>query len=324
MGKINYATGIAILQFIIYPFVFAASLFVWKRTGWRVGSKIWRYPAVLSLLRIAGSISTFIAIDHNSTQVQIAIAVCQLIGIAPLVLTYVGILRQIDFEQKMPPRRLTIVTLVALIGLILAIAGVSTAKTSPGETYKPGTLVKVAMAIFLVIFAATMLLSVWLFYSLSFSLLRFQKKLFLAIALSAPFLVVRMVYSALSDFTTIKEFALGQNETVYLCMSVLEEIVANIIVLSFGISAVLQPDFVKLNAEQMKERDQQHPDEGKPLSGQDYNTAYNGANAAYNSAIHGAQNTAYNPAYPGAQHNTAYDPVYNGAPAPAYHGAQNV
>jgi hypothetical protein len=74
----------------------------------------------------------------------------------------------------------------------------------------------------------------------------------------------------------------------------------------------------------MKERDQQHPDEGKPLSGQDYNTAYNGANAAYNPAIHGAQNTAYNPAYPGAQQNTAYDPVYNGIPAPAYHGAQNV
>lgn len=94
MGTISYATGIAILQFIVYPFIFAASIFVWKRAGWRVGSKIWRYPAVLSLLRIAGSISTFIAIDHNSHQVQIAIAVCQLIGIAPLVLTYVGMLRQ--------------------------------------------------------------------------------------------------------------------------------------------------------------------------------------------------------------------------------------
>ncbi|KAJ5973942.1 hypothetical protein N7481_011152 [Penicillium waksmanii] len=325
MGKINYATGIAILQFIVYPFIFAASIFVWKRSGWRVGSKIWRYPAVLSLLRIAGSISTFIAMDHNSQQVQIAIAVCQLIGIAPLVLTYVGILRQIDYEQKIPPRRLAIVTLVAIIGLILAIAGVSTAKTSPGETYKPGTIVKVAMGIFLVVFAITMLLSAWLFYALSFSLLRYQKKLFLAIALSAPFVVVRMIYSALSDYTTIEKFAFDANETVYLCMCVLEEIVANTIVLGLGISAVLQPDFVKLDPAQMKERDQQHPDEGKPLSAQDYNTAYNGANMAYDPAYHGSQSTAYNdPTYPGVQQTTAHNPIYNRAPAPAYHGAQNV
>lgn len=181
------------------------------------------------------------------------------------------------------------------------------------------------MAIFLVVFAITMLLSIWLFYTLSFSLLRYQKKLFYAIALSAPFLVVRMIYSALSDYTTIDAFVFGGNETVYLCMCVLQEIFANVITLGLGVSAVLQPDFVKIDPEQMKERkerDQQHPDEGKPLSGQDYNTAYNGANAAYNPAY---QNTAYNPTYPATQpQNTAYDPVYNGATAPAYHGAQNV
>lgn len=231
-----------------------------------------------------------------------------------------------DYEQRMPPRRLALVTIVAIIGLILAIAGVSTAKTSAGETYKPGTMVKVAMAIFLVVFALTMLLSVWLFFALSSSLLRYQKKLFLAIALSAPFVLVRMIYSALSDYTTIQAFELGANETVYLCMCVLEEIAASTIIIGLGVSAVLQPDFVKLDPAKMKERDQdqQHPDEGKPLSAQDYNTAYNGANAAYDPVYHGSQSTAYNPTYPGVPQNTAYDPVYNGAPAPAYHGAQNV
>lgn len=95
MGKITYSTGIAILQFIVFPFILAASIFVWKRTGWRVGAKIWRYPAVLSLLRIAGSIASFIAVnDPTNTNVQTTIAVCELIGIAPLVLTFVGLLRQ--------------------------------------------------------------------------------------------------------------------------------------------------------------------------------------------------------------------------------------
>lgn len=93
MGIVTYQDGIAILQLIIFPFILVASLFVWKRTGWRVGSKIWRYPFTLSLIRLAGSISTLISINNHTENVIIAIFVCQLIGIAPLLLAYVGMLR---------------------------------------------------------------------------------------------------------------------------------------------------------------------------------------------------------------------------------------
>jgi hypothetical protein len=94
MGKVTYADGIAILQLVIFPFILAASLYVWKQTGWRAGGKIWRFPLILSLLRIAGSISTLISISHDSKNVEIAVAVCEMIGIAPLTLTYIGLLRQ--------------------------------------------------------------------------------------------------------------------------------------------------------------------------------------------------------------------------------------
>lgn len=94
MGKVNYGNGIAILQLIIFPFIFVATIFIWKRTGWRVGGRIWRYPATLSLIRIAGSISSLLSINNNSPRIVIAEAVCQLIGIAPLLLTYIGVLRQ--------------------------------------------------------------------------------------------------------------------------------------------------------------------------------------------------------------------------------------
>lgn len=137
-----------------------------------------------------------------------------------------------------------LVTLVTFIGLILGIAGVSS--SGKGGGYQPGTLAKAAMGIFLAIFVIFILLSVWLFYELSFSLRRFQKKLFIAIALSSPFLLVRLVYSALSDYTTYKAFSLDGNATVYLCMSVLEEIIAMAITMALGISAVLEKDFMKL------------------------------------------------------------------------------
>lgn len=140
---------------------------------------------------------------------------------------------------------MALLTLVTIIALILGIAGVSSSNGNDG-TYHPGKLAKVAMGIFLAVFVIFVLLSLWLFYELSFSMRRFQKKLFLAIALSTPLLAVRLVYSALSDYTTLSAFALDGNTTVYLCMDVLEEIIAMGMTMALGISAILESDFVKL------------------------------------------------------------------------------
>lgn len=93
MGDVTYKDGVAILQLSIFPFILVASIFIWKRTGWRIGAKIWRYPFTLSLIRLAGSIASLISIDNNSENIEIAIFVCELIGIAPLLLAYVGMLR---------------------------------------------------------------------------------------------------------------------------------------------------------------------------------------------------------------------------------------
>ena len=120
---------------------------------------------------------------------------------------------------------------MAIIGLVLGIAGISTADTSHG--YTPGTLPKVAMGLFLAVYLLTILLTAWLFYKYSFAMRRYQKKLFLGIVLSAPFLLVRLIYSALGDYTDKPKFSmtsLAENDhtslTVYLCMSVLEEIIS--------------------------------------------------------------------------------------------------
>lgn len=94
MGSVDYRDGIAILQLIVFPVLLVTALFIWKRTGWKAGGKSWRYVVTLSLIRIAGSIATLLTINNNNKQIYIAEAVCELIGIAPLLLTYIGILRQ--------------------------------------------------------------------------------------------------------------------------------------------------------------------------------------------------------------------------------------
>lgn len=136
---------------------------------------------------------------------------------------------------------MALVPLACLVGLILAIIGV---KNSDFEHYTPSTLIKAAMGIFLAVFALTILLTVWLFDQYSLSLRNFQKKLFLGIALSSPFYTVRLIYAAISDFSTIKIFSFeGGSETAYLCMSVLEEIISMVATIVFGTLAIREPDF---------------------------------------------------------------------------------
>lgn len=142
-----------------------------------------------------------------------------------------------DTETLLPPRLIRVVTLLGFIGLLLGIVGVSiTDNTSP---YHPNTEVKAAMGIFLAVFVAMTLMTACLAFQLSTTMRSWQKKLFLAIVISWPFLLVRMIYSAIGDYTTNPDFALlGGNSTIYLCMDVLEEIIAMAICVVFGISAM--------------------------------------------------------------------------------------
>jgi hypothetical protein len=152
------------------------------------------------------------------------------------------------------PKLLNLLAAACFIGVGLGIAGVSTANDAE-STYYPNDIVKASMSVFLVVFATVVFVCGWLYLKLRHTLRVFQKKLFLASALSYPFLLVRLVYSALSDYTTCSKFAvLIGDATIYLCMSVLEEITAAGIAMFLGISAVLQDDFVKPDSKPAHQR----------------------------------------------------------------------
>jgi hypothetical protein len=144
-----------------------------------------------------------------------------------------------DTEQRMHPKFLGAVALACFVGLILGIAGISITDNSTG-TFHANGIVKGAMAVFLVVFVVDIAITGWLYSQLRSKLSVFQKKLFLAIVLSWPFLLVRLVYSAIGDFADDSRFAiLVGDPTIYLCMDVLEEIIAVSICVGFGLSAVL-------------------------------------------------------------------------------------
>ncbi|KAF3389151.1 hypothetical protein F1880_003341 [Penicillium rolfsii] len=242
MGTVTYRDGIAILQLIVFPVLLVTAIFIWKRTGWKAAGKTWRFVISLSLIRIVGSICTLLTISHPTDSIYVAVAVCELIGIAPLMLVYVGLLRQIDTEQRMHPKFLGAVGLACIVGLILGIVGISITDDN-SSTFHANAIVKAAMAVFLVIFAVDIAITGWLYSQLRTKLSIIQKKLFLGIVLSWPFLLVRLVYSAIGDFTNDSRFVVLEGDpTTYLCMNVLEEIIAVSICVGFGLSTVLGRD----------------------------------------------------------------------------------
>jgi hypothetical protein len=145
-----------------------------------------------------------------------------------------------DIQQRMHPKYLKIVTIVCIVGLILGIAGISMVPDNT-TTFHPNGVVKGAMAIFIVVFVVLISTTVWLYIQLRFTASVWQRKFFLAIALSSPFLLVRLVYSAIGDFTTDSRFTiLSGDATIYLCMSVLQEIVA--LGIAVGIGMIVVPE----------------------------------------------------------------------------------
>lgn len=149
-----------------------------------------------------------------------------------------------DSDNRVPPRLIRGVTLAGFIGLIFGIVGVSLAHDS--LPFRPNGEVKAAMGIFIGVFVIMVLMTVWLALQLRFTAKSWQKKLFLGSILSWPFLLVRLVYSSMGDFTDNGRFAvLTGNNTIYLVMDVLQEIIAVGLCVAFGISAAVGKDRLK-------------------------------------------------------------------------------
>lgn len=139
-------------------------------------------------------------------------------------------------------------SIVGIVGLIVGIAGVSTNNGPVNGQLESTNLTKASMGIFIAVFVILVLATAFLAIQPSTRRLKFQKKLFLSVILAMPFVLVRIIYSAISNYSNKRSFdVLVGNQSIYLCMSVLEEIVAMVITMGFGVSAVLEHDFVRLH-----------------------------------------------------------------------------
>ncbi|KAI9743855.1 MAG: hypothetical protein M1818_002589 [Claussenomyces sp. TS43310] len=251
MTKITYRDGIAIGEIGIYIPCLLIALWLANRHGFRRSSG-WLYLIIFALCRIVGASFQLAEIDDpNNTSLLTGAMILQSVGLSPLELTALGLLSRvissIGTHQRimLQPAHLKLIQLVVVVGLILNIVGgvhASNELTSTG-VWHPQTASKAGSALLIAAYAALVIISFITSLSIS-SAESGEKRLLLAVGLSLPFLLVRVVYSAISTFGTFSTFnPLTGNTTVMLVMMLIMELICVLIYQVTGISLRKQPKY---------------------------------------------------------------------------------
>lgn len=133
-----------------------------------------------------------------------------------------------------------LISLVSLVGVILAIVGGVNSSTSNNPT-KIDTKTKVGVCLFVAAWLGLTII-------LAISAIRIsaveagEKRLVLAVGISVPFIFVRLLYSLLGAFSKDQQFSsIKGSVTINLCMAVIEEFVVVLVLLGTGFTLRVVP-----------------------------------------------------------------------------------
>ncbi|KAI1457146.1 hypothetical protein F4805DRAFT_429691 [Annulohypoxylon moriforme] len=232
--------NISIAQIVVYvPALFVAIWLSYKHGFGR--SAGWLYLIIFSLARVIGAALQLATIsDPTNISLIVGAATLQNVGISPLIMLQLGLLgRALASIRKsttsfVTERRLRLVQLLALVGLILGIVGGTQSYSDTGYTVsslsQAGTGVTIAAYVLLVL--STVAVAMQLSY-----IEEGEKRLVLAVGLSLPFILVRLAYSGESVFGNNPDFnPLTANVDIYLGMAVIMEMIVIAIVEAIGLT----------------------------------------------------------------------------------------
>ncbi|HEX4172274.1 MAG TPA: hypothetical protein VHY82_07325, partial [Acetobacteraceae bacterium] len=152
--------------------------------------------------------------DPTNESLYIGYAILQNIGLSPLMLATLGLLSRLldninrTHRTLINTRILKFIELIIMVALILGIVGGVNASdnlTSSGGKYTPGSLSKAGTALFIVCYVAIVICTILIFFSISHAS-HGEKRIFFAVALALPFLLVRLVYSIMSSLVNNQHF----------------------------------------------------------------------------------------------------------------------
>ncbi|KAJ5983253.1 hypothetical protein N7481_005352 [Penicillium waksmanii] len=238
---VTYRHGISILELLIYLPSFFLSGFLVYRHGFRQNSGF-LFIFTFALARIVGACCDLATIAHYTLGLYIAAAICMAIGLSPLMLALTGFLSRANLSIQHKTGKLALpefvfvaFRLLVTVAMIISIVGITANMSEEGLAH-PDIKAKIGMILYLVAGGQLCLMTAFMAMHKA-SIQRGEKRTVLAVAISTPFIMVRLVYAALIWFLHDSTFSMiGGNVTVQLVMSVLEEFAVVITCLGVGIT----------------------------------------------------------------------------------------
>lgn len=236
--------AIAIAEVVFYVPALIIAIILAVRHGFHQSSG-WRFLLTFALARLIQScLQLGTVADPKNESLYIGVFILLTVAILPLELCTLGLLSRLITNINrvqttlVTPRHIQLIELITTVGLVLGIVGGYTSGTNYGNTghYDVASTTKGSIALFIVAFAAILAITVSLIPAIS-AAEGGERRILLAVGISLPFLLVRILYSAIETFANPPKFSLlGGSDTVLLCMALLEEAVVVAVYEAFGLT----------------------------------------------------------------------------------------
>ncbi|KFZ19766.1 hypothetical protein V501_00499 [Pseudogymnoascus sp. VKM F-4519 (FW-2642)] len=168
------------------------------------------------------------------------------IALSPLLLSTIGLLGRVNDslrhteKRAFSPRTFRLLSIPTVTGLGLCVAG-GTLTGISGDPTNVHITTKIGVILFVVAFAVMNFITAITYRNLSYAEAG-ERQLGRVVAVSAPFLIVRTVYSVLGAFgNNLKFNILIGSVPIYLCMAVLEEFAIFVLFIAVGFTLRVIP-----------------------------------------------------------------------------------
>jgi hypothetical protein len=265
---LDYRSGLSVGEICIYSPAVLVGIYLAARPGFGRNWG-WFYLVLFCLARIIGPAMQLSTL-HGPPKASLyeGYAILNNVAISPLQLLILGTLsRLLDSIHKtyntfLKVWMLYIIYAAVVLSLILGIVGGIDAGNSfeQKHVFHPGTLNKASSIILITcciaIVAITALISIFKSH-----IEPGENRLYLAVVLALPFLLVRLVYTGFSTFSYNPKFnILDGNTTIFICMALIEEL---IIIIIFEVAGLALRRQVKEDLERAGQIDSSNSSDAK-------------------------------------------------------------
>jgi hypothetical protein len=265
---LDYRSGLSVGEICIYSPAVLVGIYLAARPGFGRNWG-WFYLVLFCLARIIGPAMQLSTL-HGPPKASLyeGYAILNNVAISPLQLLILGTLsRLLDSIHKtyntfLKVWMLYIIYAAVVLGLILGIVGGIDASNSfeQKHVFHPGTLNKAGSIILITCYVAIVAITALISISKS-HIEPGENRLYLAVVLALPFLLVRLVYTGFSTFSYNPKFnILDGNTTIFICMALIEEL---IIIIIFEVAGLALRRQVKEDLERAGQIDSSNSSDAK-------------------------------------------------------------